>query len=106
MIFGQDAVAGCMSVTGQLLIFFIDGLGGASHLHTLRPVGIEGAVGVVLRFSAIAAAISAAPTLTLHTFEISHVLSTCCAPPSSPMFGRIPQGSRTVSAGWIARKGG
>jgi hypothetical protein len=80
MVFGQDAVAGGMSVTGQLLIFFVDGLGGASHLYTLGPIGIEGAVGVVLRFSAIAAAISAAPTLTLHTLEISHVLDLLRAP--------------------------
>jgi hypothetical protein len=57
------------------MIFLIDALGGAADLDAFRPVGIEGAVSVVLRLAATATtapAIAVAATLALHAFEISH----------------------------------
>jgi hypothetical protein len=50
----------------------------APHLHALGAVGIEGPVGVLrgLHIAPAAAAAPIAPTLALHTLEISHILKT------------------------------
>ena len=76
-IIGQDPVAGRRRVAGQLLVFFVNALGRAAHLHAFGTVRIEGPVSVVLlRLTAgIAAAAIVAAALALHALEISHVLS-------------------------------
>ena len=78
VVFPQDPVAGGVGVSRQLLVFFKDVLRVAPHLHALGAVGIEGPVGVLrgLHIAAAAAAASIAPTLALHTLEISHILKT------------------------------
>jgi hypothetical protein len=68
----QDAVAGGQRIARQLLILLEHVLSGAADLDAVGPVGLERAVGVVLRLAASAAAPIAA-ALPLHTFEISHV---------------------------------
>src|SRR5258708_27873134 len=74
---GQDTVAGGVGVAGQLLIFFIDVLGSASHLDAVRSVGVEGPVGVMLRLAAAStpADVAVAVALALYAFEISHLCS-------------------------------
>jgi hypothetical protein len=84
VVFGRDPIAGRVGVAGQLLIFLIDVLSGPADLDPVGPVGIERAVGVVLRLAATTApattaAVTVAVTLALYTFEISHVFLTCCA---------------------------
>ena len=76
VVLGQHPVAGRRRVAGQLLVLFVNALGGAAHLDALGTVRIEGPVGVVLLRLAAAtrsAAIVAA-ALALHALEISHVL--------------------------------
>ena len=76
VVLGQHAVAGGTGVPGELLVLLIDVLCGAADLDPVRPVGIEGPVGVVLGLApttAAAATATAVPApLTLHTLEISH----------------------------------
>lgn len=81
VVFGRHPVARRVGVTGQLLIFLIDVLSGPADLYAVGPIGIERAVGVVLRLAATAAApaVTVAVTLTLYAFEISHVFLTRCA---------------------------
>ena len=78
MIFRQHPVAGGGGVSRQLLVFLIDVLRRAADFDALRTVGIKGAIGVVLWLAAATAgagpAIAVAPTLALHSFEISHML--------------------------------
>jgi hypothetical protein len=78
VVFSQDPVAGCVGVSRQLLVFFEDVLRVAPHLHALGTVGIKGPVGVLrgLHVAPAAAAAPIAPTLALHTLEISHILKT------------------------------
>src|SRR5207302_9328672 len=76
IVLGEHPVAGGAGVARQLLVLLIDVLGGAADLDPVRPVGIEGAVGVVLRLAAAASAATAAiaAPLTLHTLDISHFI--------------------------------
>ncbi len=70
VVFGQDAVAGRIGVAGQLLVFFVDGLGVAAHLGAFGSVRLVGPVGVVL----IARGFAVAVALPLHAPEIFHDL--------------------------------
>ena len=79
IVLGQHPVAGRLRVAGELLVLFVDVLGGAAHLDAVGAVGIERPVGVVLRLAASApAAAAVAVALTLHALEISHSFPTCC----------------------------
>jgi len=74
VVFRHHAIAGGMGVAGELLVALVDVLRGAPHLDAVRAVGIESAVGVVLRPSAPAAAtVAVATALTFHSLEISHL---------------------------------
>jgi hypothetical protein len=77
IVLGQHAVAGGVRVAGQLLVLFEDVLGVAAHLHAVGAVRVESSIGVLRRLVAAAAATTPiAPTLALHTLEISHNLET------------------------------
>ena len=72
--FRKHAVAGGQGVPRQLLVLLEDVLGCAADLHPIRSIGLERAVGVLLRLAA--AAVSATPiaaALPLHILEISQV---------------------------------
>src|SRR6185312_14264253 len=75
VVLRQHAVAGRRGVARQLLVLFVDVLGCAAHLHAVRPVRIERAVGVVLGLAAAATTTATAVALTLHPLEISHAWS-------------------------------
>ena len=86
IVLSQNAIAGGLSVTGQLLVFFVDPLGGASNLDPLGAVGIKRPIGIVLRLTpatataaTTAAAIAVAAALALHTLEISHAFDLLTA---------------------------
>ena len=53
IILGQNAITGRRGVACELLIFLKNGLGWAAHFDVLRPIGLEGSVGIMLRLSAI-----------------------------------------------------
>lgn len=77
IVLRQDPIAGGAGVARQLLIAFEDVLGVATHLHVVGTVGLERAIGVLLRLApaaAVAASAAAIATaLTLHPLEISHM---------------------------------
>ena len=78
IVFPQDPVTGGVRVTRQLLVLFENVLRIAPHLDAFGTVGIKRPVGILrwLRIAAATATTAIAPTLALHTFEISHTLKT------------------------------
>ena len=79
IVLAEHPVAGRIRVARELLILLEDVLRIAAHLDPLGTVRIESAVGVLLWLAAAASAAASAaiaPTLALHTFEISHILET------------------------------
>ena len=92
IVLRQHPIAGGLSVAGELLVFFIDTLGGAADFHALGTVGIKRPVRIVLRLTtaatdpAPATATAVAATLTLHSLEISHAfdLLTALMEPNTP----------------------
>ena len=79
IVLAQHTVSGRVRVARELLVFLENELRIAAHLDPFGAVGIEGAVGVLCRLAAsatITATAAVAPTLALHTFEISHILET------------------------------
>ena len=79
IVLAEHSVAGRIRVARELLILLEDVLRIAAHLDPLGAVRIESAVGVLLWLAAAASAAASAaiaPTLALHTFEISHILET------------------------------
>ncbi len=81
IILGEDTVPGRGGVARQLLVLFEDVLGGSAHLDAFRTVGVEGPIGVLLLGLAPAASATAvAPTLALHTLEISHYYNRLDSP--------------------------
>jgi hypothetical protein len=78
VVLRQHPISGRSGVTRQLLVLFVDVLGSAADFDVVRPVGIECAVGIVLRLAAAApitaaTAAATAVALTLHPLEISHI---------------------------------
>ena len=76
VVFRKHGIAGGGRIAGELLILLVDVLRMTTDLDVVRPVRVEGAVGVlawldVCGWSAAAGAV--APALTFHALEISHV---------------------------------
>ena len=70
IVLTQHPVAGGVRIPGELLVLLEDVLRVAAHLHAFGAVGIEGPIGVLWLPAATA---PIAPSLALHTLEISHV---------------------------------
>jgi hypothetical protein len=79
IVLRQHPVASRGGVSGQLAVLVVHMLGVAADLHIVRTVGIEGAVDVLTRLAAVAAAAAAtiAATLAFHTLEVSHRALAC-----------------------------
>jgi hypothetical protein len=80
IVLRQHPIPRRASITRQLRVLLEDMLGRAADLDVVRAIGVERPIGVVLGFPATTAATapaaaSTAVALTLHPFEISHILA-------------------------------
>jgi len=95
VVFRQDPVARGLGVARQLLILFVNVLGGAPHLHALGAVGIEGAIGVVLRLAPTAATAATPLRLRLRWrfIPLKSLMCLTCLPREGAVIVQTPMAS-------------